>query len=246
MAGLTEYARAAAFCERGEYELAQKTFSSVFEISGRISGGLRAEAKAELAYLLGWTDLMLGRLDSAATRLAEVEAGLADLSRSLDAAAPDASKGNVQGTPLEYFRDLLKAEISLKEGKVDPDSVRAAFTDPPAYLPLLGDVIYMPRALNANFPVPLVKDTLGRAYVQNGELDKAIITYERLTTVYPKSKDPRLIHPLMHYRLAKLYDQTGQKDRARASYKKFLEFWKDADPGRPEIEDARNRLSRLG
>ena len=104
----------------------------------------------------------------------------------------------------------------------------------------------MPIALNANFPVPLVKDTLGRAYVQNGELDKAIITYERLTTVYPKSKDPRLIHPLMHYRLAKLYDQTGQKDRARASYKKFLEFWKDADPGRPEIEDARNRLSRLG
>jgi len=170
-----------------------------------------------------------------------------DLSKSLSALTLDASKNKVQRTlkKIEYLRDILKGEISLKEGKVDLDGIRVAFAGPPAYLPLLGDVIYMPEAMNVNFPLPLVKDTLGRAYVQTGELDKAVGTYERLTALYPISKDPRLIHPLIHYRLAKLYDQTGRKDKARASYKKFLRFWKDADPGRPEVEDAERRLAEL-
>jgi len=45
--------------------------------------------------------------------------------------------------------------------------------------------------------------------------------------------------------LGKIYEQKGWKGKAIEHYEKFLSLWKDADPGIPEVEDARERLAGL-
>jgi len=37
--------------------------------------------------------------------------------------------------------------------------------------------------------------------------------------------------------------QKAEKAKAIEHYEKFLELWKDADPGIPEVEDAKRRVA---
>ena len=92
---------------------------------------------------------------------------------------------------------------------------------------------------------PFAKDTLARAYLQKGDLNRAIQEYERLTSFDPNGKNRRLIYPLYYFRAAKLYEQKGDTSKAIENYEKFLSLWKDADPGLPEVDDAKKRLVGL-
>jgi tetratricopeptide (TPR) repeat protein len=89
------------------------------------------------------------------------------------------------------------------------------------------------------------EDILARAYQEAGEIEKAINEYERLIVFNPESNRRQLVYPKYYYRLANLYEQQGDTAKAIEHYEKFLDLWKDADPGIAEVEDARRRLAEL-
>ena len=89
------------------------------------------------------------------------------------------------------------------------------------------------------------KIALARAYEMKGEIDKAIDILERLIRFDPDREDLRLMPPKAYYDLGRLYEKKGLKQKARESYRKFLDLWKNADPGLPEVGDAKKRLAAL-
>jgi hypothetical protein len=48
-----------------------------------------------------------------------------------------------------------------------------------------------------------------------------------------------------HYFLARAYEGSGWDSKAIEQYEIFVDIWKDADPGIPVLEDARERLALL-
>ncbi len=88
-------------------------------------------------------------------------------------------------------------------------------------------------------------DVAARAYLKTGEIDQAVLEYEKLIDLDPNKRGRILIRPLWRYRLAKLYEEKGINSKAIEQYGKFLDIWKDADDELPEPHDARKRLAKL-
>ncbi len=86
----------------------------------------------------------------------------------------------------------------------------------------------------------------GKAYLEMGDAENAVNTLERdLTYLREEAFYSPYFSVRSHYVLGLAYERSGQKDKAATQYKKFLDIWKDADPGIPEIDDARKRLAAL-
>jgi serine/threonine protein kinase/tetratricopeptide (TPR) repeat protein len=177
-------------------------------------------------FCLGLVYVKQGKMDEAKSMLDKIESIQAQM-ETFD--VPTLAK---------FRHKWLQAEILLAEGSLNEAiSVYTSIEYPP--IPTLRvDPIMI-------YNMPFLDDTLERAYYKNGELDKAIAEYERKVTFDPQSDNRRLIHPKYNYFLAKLYEEKGEVAKARASFERFLDLWKDADHGLPEVEDAKKRLASL-
>jgi serine/threonine protein kinase/Flp pilus assembly protein TadD len=220
-------------------------------------------AESECHDMLAYADLLSGKPDEAfreaeAARTCAAEAdrpelerealhfrGLAEAAKESFAEArrtADELKHRVAGSI--YKKDIRRYEhlvgmIALGEGR--PKEAVAHFERaaselafPPNLYPedhLLLDAFYF--------------EPLAQAYYLSGDMDKARQTYERITglTIGRYLYGDRYARSF--YRLAVIAEQQEDKGRAIENFQRFLDLWKDADPGLPEVEEARTRLAGL-
>ncbi len=92
---------------------------------------------------------------------------------------------------------------------------------------------------------PMFFSSLGQAYFQDGDLDRALAEYEKIQSLTLHRMQSGDYYAKSYYWLGKIFQQKGERSSAVKNYEAFLELWKDADSGIFELEDARSRLSFL-
>jgi tetratricopeptide (TPR) repeat protein len=89
------------------------------------------------------------------------------------------------------------------------------------------------------------QDALAMTYLKLGELDKTQEQYEKIVSLTEGRLSFGIIYAKSYYRLGQIFEQKGWKGKAIEQYEKFLDIWKNADPGIVEVEDAKKRLAGL-
>jgi tetratricopeptide (TPR) repeat protein len=86
---------------------------------------------------------------------------------------------------------------------------------------------------------------LAETYYRSGDLTKALEMFEKITLLTVSRADYGDIYVKSFYMLGKINEEQGNTAKAIEHYEKFLDLWKDADPGIAEVEDAKKRLAGL-
>ncbi len=156
--------------------------------------------------------------------------------------------GEAQKTAVE-LKDLIQKNLNKKairypywlEGMIDlkKANFRRAIENFDKAIALL------PSQTNPDDEHAFFYDGLASAYYKAGDLEKAKAEYEKIAPLTTGRFFFGDIYAKSFYMLGKIAEQQGQKARAVEHYQKFLDLWKDADPGFPEIGDARLRLAAL-
>ena len=76
-------------------------------------------------------------------------------------------------------------------------------------------------------------------------MEKARKSFEDVTRMTTGRLFFGKLYPKSFYLLGQIHEKMGDKVKAIENYGKFLDLWKNVDPGRPEVEDARKRLAGL-
>jgi serine/threonine protein kinase/tetratricopeptide (TPR) repeat protein len=95
-------------------------------------------------------------------------------------------------------------------------------------------------------PLFEVRYFLAQAYLESDQVEQAAEVLEKALLRYDKHRAEAPIWSVKaHYYLGLAYERLGRTQDAVSQYEQFLEWWKDADPGIAEIDDAKERLKEL-
>jgi len=92
---------------------------------------------------------------------------------------------------------------------------------------------------------PIFFDGLAASYFKSGDLGRAKEEYRRIQSLALGRLRYGDIYAGSFYWLGKIAEKQEKKAEAVENFRKFLDLWKDADPGLPEVEDAHARLEAL-
>ena len=134
----------------------------------------------------------------------------------------------------------LAGWIALERGRAS--EALAHFEEATSQLPLVTSLWQEDKMMMEAFYL----DPLARAYEKSGDLARAQTAYEKIAGLRAGRFLYGDIYSLSYYRLGLVAQKQGARDKAKEYFLKFLDLWKNADPGRPEVEDARKRLAALG
>ena len=179
-------------------------------------------------------DSGLGRINSLHLKgLAMVRMKRIQDAESTAAELKDLIERHMNRKVIRFYYDLM-GRIMLERGEFSK-----AINNFKEAIPFLG---YQSDAWDqhAQFIEPLAS-----AYYKSGDLGKAEEQYKRITSLTTGRKAFGDIYTKSFYMLGKIYEQKGWKGKAIEHYEKFLDLWKDADPGIAEVEEAKKRLIEL-
>ena len=85
---------------------------------------------------------------------------------------------------------------------------------------------------------------LAKIYLETGRLDEAVAELEKALSRYDQNRSG-IEAVKAYYLLGLAYEKSGWNKKAIEKYEEFLDIWKNADPGIPEVADAKERLRKL-
>lgn len=161
--------------------------------------------------------------------------GVAALRRKEDAAVAIAVRGELQKASAPGMDAGLREQASILLLELE---AIAAFGDgiPGVAFAKMDEAVAlqarMPRPIGRPFPVKGADELYGELLLEAGRPGDAVTWFERTLTRTPNRSRAVL-------GLARALTRAGQAAKGRAAYAQFLENWKGADDGLPELAEAR-------
>jgi tetratricopeptide (TPR) repeat protein len=228
-------------------------------LTGHFGDGLRSLRDAvNLGREAGLASLQgqyLMSLAQALSNLGEYQEALSTLSAvrevesNLDADLPVISV-MVRQKQYDAARGMLEAQVPRWQGKLSARSIEKLRSSVEGNIALeqgkYADAVSLLQAALPEDPLRApASEALGRALLASGDAPQAAEIFRRIV------EDPnRFADPVGYVRnlerLGEAYEKSGKKQDAIRTYREVLQWWGSSDFPRPEAEEARQALKRLG
>jgi tetratricopeptide (TPR) repeat protein len=133
------------------------------------------------------------------------------------------------------YHDHLLGMIALERGDIQESMT---------HLRRAAQALYYPEE-NFTQIQAYFRFTLAQALYRGGDLFGAREELEKVISLHLGRIGDGDLYAKSLYTLGKIFDQQDQKEQAIEHLQRFLDLWKDADPGTKEVEDARALLTSL-